>query len=507
MEENYTQNQFAGLSKIKEAPLSVTSLDNPRFLWPSKEYTDSTGTTHKLQRGYMRSLLSERVTGTSMPNRRLFFQFNPQVLVRSVQQTPGAMLPILQNPNQLLQPVPGTTSFAFEMTFNREHEVNSGFNPLGGEWDFNLETGGRPLVSQIGVLADLLILDSITGQGISKDMIDSVYENARRQAQLLNEQNAAIRQQYEDAGVDIDNIELEEVVLPTKENLKEMFEANLGNSAFLNPTPFRVLFSSLFMVEGIANSVEVIFQKFTRNMVPTQCKVTINMYALYLGFAKEKTYLLDNIANNVQQNNEDRTNDIQTRAILATAITSAKAKIKRADPPVNDYKGKIDPVFEVTDIKHSEKVRKAVADKKISSPRISFRLDYEFTEGIAYQIPPQYENPGANRGQLTLIQDNSLLRSDRTNHDLLKTGAVKNMWARKAGQQNIFNDQVPSPRSDSNGDDYPVPRRFIRFVLVMQVEATNLKTNSTVSADIKFPEKWVEWHPTISTVELSYSQS
>jgi hypothetical protein len=72
--------------------------------------------------------------------------------------------------------------------------------------------------------------------------------------------------------------------------------ANFGNSAFLVSLPVRIVFSSLFMVEGFITSTNVTFNKFNSNMVPTQCVVGITMQALYIGFAREKTYLTQSLA-------------------------------------------------------------------------------------------------------------------------------------------------------------------------------------------------------------------
>ena len=123
----YSTDQFFKVFGPEGEPYSLDRqpFDNPPFLWPKNVVRDSVG-EHKVQRGYMRSLISDPKVDINgeMKNRRLFFQFNPQVLVRSVQQSVGSMLPLLQDPAQLTQPVPGTTSFGFELLFNREHEVH-----------------------------------------------------------------------------------------------------------------------------------------------------------------------------------------------------------------------------------------------------------------------------------------------------------------------------------------------------------------------------------------------
>lgn len=307
-------NQMLGIDRI-DTPFGVTrqGFDNPKFLWPSRQYMDITGETHTVQRGYMRSLITDpqvtKGTGYSK-NRRLFFQFNPQILVRSVQQSVGAMNPLLQSPEQLVQPIPGTATFGFELFFNREHEVNSGFEGEDMEW-FKLPDGlGLATTARVGVLADILVLDTIVGQGLSEDMVGLVAAYTKG---VINNANTAIqteRQRLEDTGApDEEASKYTDIPVPGDDFTKTL-NLNIGNSAFLNPLPFRVIFSSLFMVEGLATSVDVQFQKFSKNMIPTQCKVTINMYALYIGFARSKTFLRENLIAASQDRQADRENDI-----------------------------------------------------------------------------------------------------------------------------------------------------------------------------------------------------
>ena len=81
--------------------------------------------------------------------------------------------------------------------------------------------------------------------------------------------------------------------------------AALGNSAFLSPMPIRIVFSSLFMVEGFVTSSAVAFQKFSKTMVPTVCTVTLNVQAMYFGFARKKSFLSDAILDGKVNSNSD----------------------------------------------------------------------------------------------------------------------------------------------------------------------------------------------------------
>lgn len=320
-------NQFVKLNSVGEPDYARQPFDNPPFAWPKNTYMDIAGTQHVVQRGYMRSLITDPNTGVGAgagaPNRRLFFQFNPQSLQRSVQQSIGVMNPLLQDPAQLTQPIPGTASFGFRLMFNREQEVVQGKDfsgyYAGQDFQMTLPDGSTALTSQIGVLADLMVLDTITGQGLSKDIIDAV---AKYTQTSYDNKNAAIKAEKErlkKEGLDDKEIaNMLEYDIPT--NISSVFNANIGNSAFLNPLPFRVMFSSLFMVEGLATSIDVEFQKFSRTMVPTMCTATINMYALYIGFAKKNTFLYDNLTNVNNATGLNELQDEETRLIIEHGI-------------------------------------------------------------------------------------------------------------------------------------------------------------------------------------------
>jgi len=76
------------------------------------------------------------------------------------------------------------------------------------------------------------------------------------------------------------------------------------------------VFSSLFMVEGFVTSSSVQFIKFTSNYVPTICKVTLNIRALYVGFAREKAYLSNSLETAVASAAEARKTDDATERKL-----------------------------------------------------------------------------------------------------------------------------------------------------------------------------------------------
>jgi len=269
----------------------------------------------KMRRGFMRSILfdtsgskpNETVVGsTRTPNVRLNFQFNPEYIERNVAQSQGAVNPLLQNPANLTQPVPGTASFNFTMTFNREYEVANRDRdlrfrfrdapandlPLSVTDDFTTTSmlGELSDPRYSGVLHDLSIFDKIIGQGISQDVIDTITnfnaKVAEVQNSLINQgNNANQNNQF------IQNTQFDEAAFR-----KTLSEKNFGNSAFINPLPVRIVFGDLFMVEGFVTGSAVAFQKFSHQMIPTICQVNCTVQALYFGFAKRKAFLTDSLA-------------------------------------------------------------------------------------------------------------------------------------------------------------------------------------------------------------------
>lgn len=468
----YSRDQFHKLTDSEPYPIGRNGFDNPPFLWPSKQYMDSAGDSGTIQRGYMRSLISDPLVDIErqMKNRRLFFQFNPQVLVRSVQQTPGAMNPLLQDPAQLLAPVPGTTSFGFELMFNREHEVNAGYNdPLVTEW-LTLPNGQKGLVSEIGVLADLMILDSITGQGLSEDMIKALAQQTQRQYININKANAEAKKDREDAGVTEPSVDYEPIQIPGDSELSALFNANIGNSAFLNPQPFRVLFSTLFMIEGVATSVEVVFQKFSRKMVPTQCKVTINMYALYLGFAKPKTFIFDNLKQAAAERKPEIEANYKIKQKFLAGVKQFDGRVysEGADDDVakESFPSNDNPYFKVQDIKITKQLKEFFEDNEVTEANFSFDLLWHFSDNNSSLIT----DTTLRQNRLTLKQNGT-----KVNFNAKGTGQVGGLYPITDGEsgKNIFQNEVTV--------DKPITKKYISYKIIMILHALNENKNEVLA--------------------------
>jgi hypothetical protein len=303
----YAGNQFYNI-EAADPNVTNSTKSNPDFIWPGPSQKNavlgSPGSTYPVERGYMRLLTNEYTTvnGSLSPSRRLNFQFNPDTLTRSVSARNDIQYWMNQDPFQLTQPTPGDANFGFDLMFNREAEIASSSyrtqsgitkvrsdadllkdrsNGLGARPDIglNLDAYDPSWVTDIGVLADLMVFDQLIGQGINSDIIDQIAKQAVTSAKAYNNSEGVTSDATDKS------LETDEAIYKT------YLEANLGNSAFLIAQPIRVVFSSLFMVEGFVTNTSVLFNKFNHAMVPTQCTISVNMTAMYIGFAQPKTYL------------------------------------------------------------------------------------------------------------------------------------------------------------------------------------------------------------------------
>ena len=283
---------------------------NPKFIYPTpveriaslkENENDPTSNSYKpeIKRGYIRRLTEyyKNVSmsgGSTLANMRCNFQFNPQTISRGVQANYDMQFFFNQSPDQLAQPIPGQSTFSIELLFNREAEVatgmyrnESGILTQGNSYkDSNIATNPAAYitepydpkwVTEIGVLADLKILDDIIGQGIAQDLIENA--SSFKTVTSTSTNKDATDTASSDASAGFSSVKL------------GPFSSNIGNKAFLVPTPIRLLVSELFMIEGFVMSSQVVFNKFTPNMVPTQALVGLQIQALYFGFAQKNTFL------------------------------------------------------------------------------------------------------------------------------------------------------------------------------------------------------------------------
>lgn len=335
----------------------IAEKENVQFMFPGPTFTDIENRTHVMRRGFIRSIIFDpeiynnyatagnfkAIAGQSANARtpiiptemskghhRVNFQFNPEYLERAVKQEMGTMNPLLQNPANLTQAVPGTAKFGFSLMFNRELEVQRGAIK-GKQFTINYENPDFESIYKsadpetIGVLADLLIFDSIIGQGISPDTVEAINAFTNNIVNAANSVKTEVQKIDKDGKPKyIEDPNNKGAYIPemveqggTLEYQQESFLNNLnyGNSAFLNPLPVRIVFSDFFMVEGLVTASTVGFQKFSKDLIPTVCTVNIAVDALYIGFAQKKAYLTNQLsiaaegeATNAQKNAEEANN-------------------------------------------------------------------------------------------------------------------------------------------------------------------------------------------------------
>ena len=251
----------------------------------------------KLERGYIRTLL-DHVAGTtgliSTPIIKCNFQFNPQYLQHSVPMRTNLTNLFLQDPAQFSQPVSGEVTFGFELFFDRTYLLNNESEDANSG-----SGGGSPSEKNIGVLADVRALYNVIGQGLSAEVFDAQKQRALQQAQVQawEESNQVIADATA-SGVAPSTYNLRDATkIADSQGFGNIFnkEVNMGNVSFLLPSPVRVVFSSLFMVDGYVTQTDVTYTKFSSTLVPIQCTVALSMQAMYVGFARKTTFLTDNL--------------------------------------------------------------------------------------------------------------------------------------------------------------------------------------------------------------------
>lgn len=313
--------------------------------------SDANNQSVTLTRGFMRNLMTDLGENQpKFPDVRCFFQFNPQDIEHIIEARKDMYLPILQDPNQLRQPMAGNAMFNFELVFDRTMEVNSAAYRT-------VSQGGEPIPDTkspgtVGVFHDLRVLYSIIGQGLSEELLaaqqaklkNDVRQFAIKNYNSLNLQynsetsefkaNQTLLDPSEDTYGDDPNAAatanfLNSIVSNPESSSINTFMAdfNIGNSAFLIPQPCRVVFSPVFMVDGFVMGTKVLFTKFSTKMIPTQCKVYISMQATYLGFARAKTFITEQLDETARQNTENERAAVTELGSVGYELSSAITNI------------------------------------------------------------------------------------------------------------------------------------------------------------------------------------
>jgi hypothetical protein len=206
-------------------------VDNPLF---STNYKSRMAGAPALLRGYMRA--ADPATSGSGGWARLFFQYNPNLIVRESVQTVDVYSGVQQLPSD--QQGVGQQSFSFSLMLDRQAEVASSQSEdprltrvVGG---VTITDDSSVLRPRDGVLVDLAVFDKITGIG-----------NMGSDTSLAG-----------------------------------------GNAALMSSAhQIRVFFSPQMMVEGQVTRATVTMEKFNHKMVPVFCQISVTMIIRYWGSA------------------------------------------------------------------------------------------------------------------------------------------------------------------------------------------------------------------------------
>jgi hypothetical protein len=330
---SYQSDQFFSRKPTGESLFDQTrARTNDTFIYPDNTIRMSTPDgkgydTRVLRKGYIRRI-NEFNDGNEDPV-TCRFQFNPQFINQGAQFQSSIVNPIYQPIEQLQQPIASMTNFSFRLMFDRSMELNSDGRDTTLIVTDNPWEKGSP--SQVGVLHDISALFRVIGQGISAED----QENAiRRAAESLAAGDVRV-------GKDSVTGEEENAYSTATNNSAAFFQndANLGNTAFILPQPVRIVFSSLYIVEGFVTSTALEILKFSSSYIPMQAQVTLAVNAIYLGFAKRNTYFTHVLEQSaIERRNQLRqAAEAQNTAVkaLREQLSSLHVKLIRGDGSKN----------------------------------------------------------------------------------------------------------------------------------------------------------------------------
>lgn len=345
----YQSDQFfnIGGSRPSQWSRNVSGNDNTRFVNPNalnddflfpdktirhikpsfdgKTWSEDTAI---LQKGYIRRIneFNDSNEGPLLCR----FQFNPQFINQAASFQSGMVNPIYQPIEQLQQPIASMTNFSFRLIFDRSMEINQeSTDVLIRTTDNPWETGDP---RQVGVLHDINALFRVIGQGISADDVEGAINRA-------TEAFAATDQR-----IGKDELTDEETKTYTEavSNSSRFFQnnVNVGNTAFILPYPVRIVFSSLYIVEGFITQTSLEILKFSSSYVPMMAQVTMSVNAVYIGFAKRNTYFTHVLEQSAveRRNSIIRTAETQAAevALVKEMLSTLNVKLGRRDVRPNN---------------------------------------------------------------------------------------------------------------------------------------------------------------------------
>lgn len=360
--EKYNGKVTTNLDNLTKPSVGIS--DNPLFIWPGSTTHDlaTLDGRYKPLRGYIRRLnefyKKMGIGSSNISNRKCNFQFQPESVVRNVAgNSYDTQYFFNQDPGQLTVPIPGQSTFNIKLLFNREAEVSrnqylsgngsirsGGKNPSPTIIDnrdslFISGTFDQKWVTKIGVLADILVLDAVIGQGISQETVDIINKIAAEAKKAAEEITPPGATTLTDKQLDAQDRKEFNATAASFWTGKTGQNPNLGNQAFLVPTPVRIVLSNNMMVEGFVLQSAVNFHKFSRDFIPTQATVELSVQALYIGFSKQTTMLTMDTGEG-SENGPDDTGATETATEVQRSITDGLKSIYRQEKITHRKAGK-----------------------------------------------------------------------------------------------------------------------------------------------------------------------
>jgi len=303
---------------------SSIPLTNPDFKYPDKriKFLEAQRSLDKkdgsrpyeLRRGYIKNL--QPATLKDIPQSKCSFQFNPQEIRQSVSMREDIYNPVLLTAEQLSQPIGGSVTFQFDLFFDRSLEMAADFKPLSGGPETSISNEADSAgAEQVGVYADLRVLYDVIGQGININLLEQQLDNLKSAYKAKVTRDGVYESPSDDENANEAQTEPAGEEQFDSGDIRKLLGDNVGNRAFLIPNPVRIVFSKILMVDGFVTGTNVDFLKFNSDMVPMQCRVSLSVYAMYIGFAKQKTFLtstLDTARTEIRETNKTDTELLNT---------------------------------------------------------------------------------------------------------------------------------------------------------------------------------------------------
>jgi hypothetical protein len=194
------------------------------------------------------------------------------------------------------------------------------------------------------------------------------------------------------------------------------------------------------------------------------------MYALYLGFAKKKTFIYDNLVNSAEEDQETGDSDATMRPIVDQSIVKFKTNGYISS---EQFQGGTER-FEVNDINISQNIKDQASRKALTDVRISFILKYKFTNTAdGLDLPENADEKNLTQGARNNFKADHPLTTKKV-AGLVPEGAT-------LGSTPFFLDQIGKDKEGFDSLDGSTWNRYITFRVITVVNATNATSGNLVT--------------------------